>query len=96
MLSDSVVLFPCPLPPTPTTGAMKLYWIQSCLLSRKNFILLTHELFKIYSIKCWLIVVQFFFSEEKAIPMLPLFSVTFQPLGTSSQIQTHLCMQHPL
>ena len=40
--------------------------------------------------------VQFFFSEEKEIQSLPLFSVTFQPLSTSSQIQIHQCMQHPL
>lgn len=83
--------------PTPLNWSYEtFYWIQSCLLSRKNFILLTHELFKNYSIKCWLIVVQFFFSEEKAIQLLPLFSVIFQALSTSSQIQIHQCMQHPL
>lgn len=41
------------------------YWIQSCLLSRKNFILLTHELFKNYSIKCWLIVCSFSFQKKR-------------------------------
>lgn len=83
-LSYSVVVFLRPLPAPPPSGSYEtFYWIQSCLLSRENFISLTHELFKNYSIKCWLIAVQFFFSGEKAIHT---FAFVFCPLPVPSAL----------